>query len=655
MNRHDLAVLTALFLLIFATPARAGVGVWTPLGPEGGPVWALAVDPGDTDVVYAGTRSGVFKSTDAGTTWTAASKGLGPTGVWVRSLAVTTEAVYAGTDANGVYKSTDAGATWAPASNGLPPAYYSPNVGALVADPRSPNRIWAGTNRGVYLTTNGGLTWQERRRGLPFDVPSFGLALTPDGKTLYVSNLRSVFKTTNQGKKWTRVSNGLSGGGFGDVVLDPAVPSTVFAAGPGLWKSTDGGAKWTRVAPTLFDGTVLALAWQGTRLFAGHFFSATKRGIWFSDDRGATWTAAAENPSDPYVTDIAAGPDLVYAGTSSGTEAAGVFRSPDHGRTWDLSIAGLASLGARGVTVDPADSDVLYTGIDDIGVFKSMDRGATWEKLDLGLPANQPIRISTVLVDPSNSSTVYTGSGFGAGGLFRSRDAGASWERIDEVPLMVEALAADPRTPGAVWAAGAPGLYHSDSHGDTWERLTVPGGEYIWLRAFQVDPHAPEVLWAAGTLIEIRPGGIRLLLRLFRSADAGRTWQRRETGLAGTSVLALAVDPANPGLLLAGTDSGLYRTADTGLTWTRVPGFSAEVNAIVAAASPQGTPTAFYAHLIGFGVQRSIGGIDGGVTWTPARRGLAPVPVNTLAVDPANPRRLYAGSQTRGVFTYTEP
>jgi hypothetical protein len=73
------------------------------------------------------------------------------------------------------------------------------------------------------------------------------------------------------------------------------------------------------------------------------------------------------------------------------------------------------------------------------------------------------------------------------------------------------------------------------------------------------------------------------------------------------------------------------------------------VNAIVAAPA---APTAFYANLEGFGVQRSV---DGGVTWTPARRGLAPVPVTTLAVDPHDPRRLYAGSETRGVFAYTEP
>lgn len=181
LRRLQFAFVVLMALGLSVRPAAAGVGVWTPLGPDGGSVWAMAVDPDDADVVYAGTRNGVFKSTDAGATWVSASKGL-------------------------------------PVSR-----YAVPSVGVLAADPRFPNRIWATAGRGVFLSTDGGQTWQARRNGLPSDTFARGLVLAPDGKTLYLVNQKAVFKTTDQGKKWTRVNKGFSTeGALGELVLDPA-------------------------------------------------------------------------------------------------------------------------------------------------------------------------------------------------------------------------------------------------------------------------------------------------------------------------------------------------------------------------------------------------------------------------------------------------
>jgi len=81
----------------------------------------------------------------------------------------------------------------------------------------------------------------------------------------------------------------------------------------------------------------------------------------------------------------------------------------------------------------------------------------------------------------------------------------------------------------------------------------------------------------------------------------------------------------------------------------RVPGLTGAVTEVETSPT---TPTTVYAFLSGFGVLRST---DGGNTWAPARRGLAPIPVLDLVVDPTDPHRLYAGTLTRSVFTYTEP
>ncbi len=648
-RRLQVTVVALIFLGLFALPALAGVGVWTPLGPDGGTVWSVAVDPDDEATVYAGTVNGVFKSADGGATWASASQGLGPTGKLVWALAATSQAVYAGTHGSGIYRSTDGGATWVSASAGLPVTDHSTEVMSFLVDPRSPGRIWAGTQEGVFLTTNGGLTWQARRRGLPSKLTVRGLAMTPNGRTLYAANLRGVYRSTDQGATWTRMSQGLpTDTAYSDVVVDPASPSDVFVAGLGLWKSTNGG-RWRQVAPNLFDaanGRVHALAWQGRRLFALHY-SVKRHGIWFSDDHGATWKAGAESPTSLIVADLAAGPNLVYAGVHGDGAPGGVFHSLDRGRHWDLSSTGFNGLEAREVAVDPSDPDVLYAAVDLYGVYKSTDRGATWAWLDLG--SSYPlIQISTILVDPADPSTVYAGSG--SSGFFRSRDAGTTWETIDKVQPQIETLAADPRTPGAIWAAGFAGLYHWD--GTAWKRLIVPDATVlVSFLSLEVDPGDPNVLWAGGTFTDLGPvGGYHL--RLLRSGDGGQTWELREAGLSGQRVNAVAVDPAGSGLVLAGTDSGLFRTTDAGLTWTRVDGFAAEVNTVVAAPT---TPAAFYVHLAGFGVQRGVVAGNGGITWAPARRGLAPVPVNTLTVDPTDPLRLYAGSRTRGVFTYTEP
>ena len=133
------------------------------VGPYGGDVDALAIDPTTPATLYAGTLlTGVFKSTDGGAHWTAMNVGMPDT--TIEALAIdpaTPTTLYSGTF-NGVFKSTDGGAHWAVMNIGLSDA----TVRALVIDPATPATVYAGTDGGVFQSTDGGATWRVMSSGL---------------------------------------------------------------------------------------------------------------------------------------------------------------------------------------------------------------------------------------------------------------------------------------------------------------------------------------------------------------------------------------------------------------------------------------------------------------------------------------------------------
>ncbi|HEX3125804.1 MAG TPA: hypothetical protein VH394_00590 [Thermoanaerobaculia bacterium] len=634
IRRRSTVVVALVFLglLPLALPASAGVGAWTPLGPEGGRVSGLAVAPDDPDVVYAGTKAGVFRSTDGGETWTFASRGLflqraavfpgaaGPGGV----LYVATE--------RGVFRTTDGAQTWVAAA-GLPePAQ------ALAVDPLSPQRVWAAAGRrSVYLSRDGGATWTPRSTGLP-DAFINQLAVSADGAWIYAATDRGFYRSSNRGLTW------VPGAGFHrqawltHLAIDAHTPATLYATTGHsglLYRSRNHGATWSLVtAHGVLSQYVDQIAVQGDRVYAALF----EKGIVVSLDGGDTWAPVEEQPEDVLVIAFVASPRALFVGAVGFGHAGGVYRSLDHGRSWEAFRAGLEALPVSGVEVHPSNPDILFVAAGYAGAFRSLDRGATWEHLDLKINDRNFYYASDVLVDPAYPSVVHV-SNLEGGVSFESGDGGDTWQRRDELPVF--RLAADRRTPGALWATGYQGLYNSASG-----PIELPETlKFAELGVLEVSPADPAVLWVGGAVVET-DGTLRP--RLFHSADAGRTWERRDRGLAGKVVSSLAIDPAAPGTLYAATDSGLFRSTDGGSTWIRSP-LVGKVTQVVAAPTH---PTGVYAFLAGFGVMRST---DQGDTWSPASRGLSVTQVLDLAVDPNDPHRLYAGTASRGLFEYTQP
>jgi hypothetical protein len=195
-------------------------------------VTAIAIDPSNPGTIYAGTNgSGMYKSTDGGTTWSAVNNGI--TSLDIQALAIdpsTTLTVYAGTQA-GLFKTLDGGNTWNSSGAGL----LDPNVNALVVDPRNPRMLYAATSSvGIFRSLNGGSGWLAANSGIPSSssgILATAIALNPNTGTFFAaageSNALTVYTSAN-GITWT--STGLATTAVTGLVADPSNGQNAYVA-----------------------------------------------------------------------------------------------------------------------------------------------------------------------------------------------------------------------------------------------------------------------------------------------------------------------------------------------------------------------------------------------------------------------------------------
>jgi Beta-propeller repeat/FIMAH domain len=272
-------------------------------------VTALAIDPVNPAIVYAGTYGdGVFKSMDAGQTWSLCFDVPIP----VRALAIhptVTSTLYIATD-NLLIRSTDGCATWAPV--GL----FGLNVTSLVIDPVTPTTIYAGGMGSgnlshLFKTTNGGSTWTD----VPFGSFIFSLVLSRSmPTTLYAGTERGVFKSTGGAFDQWDLSLGLPQVPVLALSVDPTNASIVYAATEsGPFRTDSGGAQWVPVSPLSgVPTTSIAVAPSAPATIYAESYSS---GGAVSDDAGASWVRIG--PASPAILTLAVDPTAprnVYVG-----------------------------------------------------------------------------------------------------------------------------------------------------------------------------------------------------------------------------------------------------------------------------------------------------------------------------------------------------
>jgi photosystem II stability/assembly factor-like uncharacterized protein len=645
--RHPASALNILVLLLLslcAASAEAGVNWWTPVGPEGGWVTSLAVDPA-IRTVYAGTPGGVFVSTNGGGTWER-SRGLrGVAHLAVSS--VPSSAVYATGEGN-LYRSTDGGASWMLV---LRRDLSGFGINALAVDPADSSTVFIGTlQHGIWKSSDGGLRWRQ-----VFEDASCGgihslVISARSPSTVYagceLEQTAPFFKSTNGGATWTAKGASLPDGGqFFHLALDPNRARVLYATaamdagGYPQWvtfKSTNDGATWTRLS---VQGSLLEVSPSGALFIGNHR----------SRDGGRSWEALPSAVT-PYLRVFdPADPSIVYGSFFSTGDflTSGLYKSTDAGTAWSPASRGIFATLINELAID--SHSTLYAVVDGIGLLKGPDGGARWERADAGLPLHAVFAgggMPVLAIDPVEPENLYLGGGKG---LARSLDGGASWSFSPSEPcLEINGLVIDPENPNQLYASGklsegsceAPGrtcpVFRSADAGTTWECAAPPVSS---VERIVTDPTQPARIFA----VNITRGA-------WVSEDRGDTWSKLKNPRRAKGYVELAVDPSDSRRLYLGALNGkVFKSTDRGATWTEasrgLPVLSGKLirRIVVDPSRPQ---TVYAAGL--FGVY--ISG-NGGRTWFPLNGGLVDI-AWTFFLDPQNPRKLYAGTYGNGVYVH---
>lgn len=220
-------------------------------------ITALAADPKSPSVVYADTQNGLLKTTNSGASWSTIGNGL-PSGGVISSIVIdpsNSQVLYAAVENGpGLFKSTDAGATWTAINNGLTAATATDieiSASAVSIDPFQTTHLFVVTGAGEFQSTDGGADWS------PYGFQYSAIAFDPNNKgvvyaTAVVSEIETIFKSTDDGVTWTAISS--VGGAIFEILVDPHNSSTLYVGAPsGMSKSTDGGRTWNGlIVPSAF-------------------------------------------------------------------------------------------------------------------------------------------------------------------------------------------------------------------------------------------------------------------------------------------------------------------------------------------------------------------------------------------------------------------
>jgi photosystem II stability/assembly factor-like uncharacterized protein len=644
-------------------------------------VYSLAVDPINANIVYTGSFGGLAKTTDGGGTWRLLSDSWESQSV--SAIAINPAAsndVYVGTGRDdygpyglGIYHSSDGGSTW---SSPLGGAHFDgTNIRRIAIDPNASVYVANGgtgacaNNCGVWRSPDSGSTW-SRLYPTANGVHDVAIDATTHPSTLYLTEDRGTFKSTDSGQSWTLIRA---------IQADPnyrlyrlsVVNSTLYLLGPGdpdpdhnlyLYKSIDRGATWIQIATNCFNGADSCANTNniGFGVFAVNPANpqnivAGNMALYRTDNEGLTWTEIGHwwgdpdpvfciHPDQRAIAFSRTGVGVVYVGND-----AGVVKSTDAGKDWTNLNQNLPGALLYGVAL--SRDGTMIAGTQDNGVIFSdplMPWGKTWDAIHLGDSAHD-------LIDPMDSRVAYlTQYGKDIWKRVTRPAPGATPEpEYDIRPSQFDqdsscnffpTFTMNPLAPKHLVAACQHVVRTLDGTASpvVWSTIgndPLPSGTpnvVAVVTAASEAPNNSDVIYAVtnyDTVFVTRNAGL----------GNGATWQQVTQYRTPGGISTVKVDPTNYQIAYLACDSGIYKTTDMGTSWTQY-GIANLIYRDVA-IDPVYPQNLFAASNAGV-----FASTDGGMTWGSMTGGIPTgMVVSSLSYNAAS-RQLAASTYGRGVY-----
>ncbi len=680
------AILLTLFIgFSFAAADINGESVkfndWEVVGPSGGDVRVVAVDPRDKDRLYISTLDGqIHTSADGGKTWRLLVNFNRPQLILDQLFVDSRDSsiIYASghrhKEPGGFFKTTDGGATWKESKELRKESIHSmvqsekdpniimvgttdgawisknsgddwkkidsntiPTIDSLAIDPRNPNTVFAGTWWRAYKSTDSGKNWRLIKNGMIDDSDVFAITIdSKDPDHIIASACSGIYESKNNGEAWAKV-NGIPSQSrrTRDIVQNPAIPGTIYAATTeGFWMTTNGGKSWAMTSRRDLEINSIAVHPDAPqRIFIG----TNNYGVMVSNDGGKNFAPTNDNFTSRFTYSITPDieqPNRLYATTQNTTTGGGFFYfSNNGGNTWQQAKSlDISRISPFAVIQDRVDTNILYLATN-VGMFKSIDRGNEWTQI----VAPKPPAKRTARSSRRSSSRAKTAP------------AAAKEETpaTDLIPILedkIRVLSYTQDGQNGILAGTDNGLYRSYDVSKGWKKISLGEDVDAGIFAIHTSLEQPKTIWV-GTAVS----GVLV------SRDNGETWKQiggtPNTIPNGVPISSIMIDPKNSDNIYVGTSQTFLLSRDGGKTWRRGgnlplgnytsilidPNNSSEIYTSSALESDGGI---FYSQNAGMTWKR----IDSKELKLPSHR------VWSMIFDPNDSNRIFAGTHSSGVY-----